>query len=103
MLTTQITWASLMVPRHGLRMRPINQNSFVLSVQEDSRTMRNTVLCKLIPVCRIAIVGAVLLALSFGSKDLWAQSPASLEVRSENLSVTLDAKFPRVFKRSEER
>jgi hypothetical protein len=34
----------------------------------------------------------------FGPKDLCAQSPASLEIRSETLSVTLDAKFPRVFK-----
>ena len=60
--------------------------------------MRNTVLCKSIPVCRIAIVGTVLLGLSFGPKDLCAQSRASLEIRSETLSVTLDAKFPRVFK-----
>ena len=59
--------------------------------------MRNTVLCKSIPVCRIAIVGAVLLGLSFGPKDLSAQSPASLEIRSETFSATLDAKFPRVF------
>ena len=60
--------------------------------------MRNTVLCKSIPVCRIAIVGTVLLGLSLGPKDLCAQSPASLEIRSETLSVTLDANFPRVFK-----
>jgi hypothetical protein len=60
--------------------------------------MRNTVLCKSIPVCRIAIVGAVLLRLSLGPKELCAQSPASVEIRSETLSVTLDAKFPRVFK-----
>jgi endo-alpha-N-acetylgalactosaminidase len=79
-------------------MRPINQNSFVLSVQEDSGAMRNTVLYKSISVWRIANIGAVLLGLSLGPKDLCAQSPASLEIRSETLSVTLDAKFPRVFK-----
>ena len=33
-----------------------------------------------------------------GAKNLGAQSPASVEIRSETLSVTLDAKFPRVFK-----
>jgi hypothetical protein len=77
---------------------PINQNSFVLSVQEDSGAMRNTALYKSVSVCRIAIVGAVLLGLSLGPKNLWAQSPASLEIRSETLSVTLDPKFPRVFK-----
>ena len=60
--------------------------------------MRNTVLGKSIRVCRIAIVGAVLSGLSLGPKDLCAQSPASLQIRSETLSVTLDAKFPRVFK-----
>jgi hypothetical protein len=60
--------------------------------------MRITALCKLIPVCRIAIVGAVLLAISLGPKDTCAQSPGSIEIRSEILSVTLDAKFPRVFK-----
>jgi hypothetical protein len=69
-----------------------------VQLQEDSGTMRNTVLCKSVPVCRIAIVGAVLLGLPFGPKDLCAQSPASLEIRSETLSVTLDARFPRVFK-----
>lgn len=53
--------------------------------------MRNTVPCK-------SIVGAVLLGLSFAPKDLCAQSPASLEIRSETLSVTLDSNFPRVFK-----
>jgi len=79
-------------------MRPINQNSFVLSVQEDSGAMRNTVLYKSVPVWRIAIIGAVLLGLSFGPKDLCAQSPDTLEIGSEILSVTLDAKFPRVFK-----
>ena len=60
--------------------------------------MRNTVLYKSIPVYRIAIVGAVLLGLFLGPKGLCAQSPASLEIRSETLSVALDAKFPRVFK-----
>jgi hypothetical protein len=67
--------------------------------------MRNTLPCKSISLCRIAIVlyriaivGAVLLGLSLGPKDLRAQTPAALEIRSETLSVTLDAKFPRVFK-----
>jgi hypothetical protein len=69
-----------------------------LSVQEDSGAMRNTALYKSVSVCRIAIVGAILLGLSLGPKNLWAQSPASLEIRSETLSVTLDPKFPRVFK-----
>jgi hypothetical protein len=72
--------------------------SLFLGVQEDSGTMRKTVLCKSVRVCRIAIVGALLPGLYFGPKDLCAQSPASLEIRSEALSVTLDAKFPRVFK-----
>jgi hypothetical protein len=44
------------------------------------------------------MVGAVLLGLSFAPKDMGAQSPASLEIRSEGLSVTLDARFPRVFR-----
>ncbi len=60
--------------------------------------MFNTILSKSIPVCRIAGVVAVLAGLSLGSKGLRAQSPISLEIRSESLSVTLDAKFPRVFK-----
>ena len=60
--------------------------------------MRNTVLYESIPVWRIAIIGAVLLGLSLRPKDLCAQSPASLEIRSETLSVKLDANFPRVFK-----
>ncbi len=61
--------------------------------------MRTTVLYK--SKRKIAMVGAVLLVLSFYGwqpKDLWAQSPASLEIRSETLSVTMDAKFPRVIK-----
>ena len=78
-------------------MRPINQNSFVLSVQEDSGAMRHAVLYKSIPVRRIAIIGAVLLG-HLGPKGLWAQSLDSLKIRSETLSVTMDAKFPRVFK-----
>ena len=57
--------------------------------------MLNTVLGKSIRVCKIAAVGAVLVGLSQGSKDLHAQSPASLQIRSEALSVTLDPKFPR--------
>src|ERR1700757_4857497 len=60
--------------------------------------MQNTVLSKSIPVCRIAIVGIALLRLTLGPKHLCAQSPATLEIRSETLLVTLDAKFPRVFK-----
>jgi hypothetical protein len=69
-----------------------------MQLWEESVTMRNTVLFKSIPIRSIAIVGAVLMGLSFGPKDLSAESPASLEIRSANLSVTLDAKFPRVFK-----
>jgi hypothetical protein len=60
--------------------------------------MRKTHFYKSIRIRRIALVGAVFLGLSFGPKELCAQSPASLEIRSETLSVTLDAKFPRVFK-----
>ena len=61
--------------------------------------MRKTILGKSIPAYRIAIVvTAFLLGLSLGSKDLRAQSPVPLEIRSEILSVTLDPKFPRVFK-----
>jgi len=60
--------------------------------------MFNTILSKSIPVCRIAGVVVVLAGLSLGSKGLRAQSPISLEIRSESLTVTLDAKFPRVFK-----
>jgi hypothetical protein len=66
-------------------------------LQEEPVAMRNTVLGKSIPIRSIAIVGAVLLGLSFGPKKLCAQSP-SIEVRSKTLSVTLDANFPRVFK-----
>jgi hypothetical protein len=69
-----------------------------LSVQENSGVMRKTALCQSIPLSRSAIVGAVLLGLSLGPKDLCAQSPNSVEVRSQTLSVTLDTKFPRVFK-----
>ena len=72
--------------------------SFVLSGQEGSVAMRDTGLYKSILLLRIAIVGAVLLGLSLGPKDLCAQSRASLEIRSETLSVTLDANFPRVLK-----
>jgi len=61
--------------------------------------MRKTILGKSIPAYRIAIVvTAFLLGLSVGSKDLRAQSPVPPEIRSEILSVTLDPKFPRVFK-----
>jgi hypothetical protein len=60
--------------------------------------MRDTALHKSILVLRIAIINAFLLGLSLGPKDMCAQSPASLEIRSETLSVTLDANFPRVFK-----
>lgn len=60
--------------------------------------MLNTILSKSIPLFRIAVVVAALADLSLGSKDLRAQSPPALEIRSESLSVTLDAKFPRVFK-----
>ncbi|MGA7630811.1 MAG: hypothetical protein WCB11_08580, partial [Terriglobales bacterium] len=60
--------------------------------------MRNALLSKSILLRKIAIVGAVLLGLSFGPKDLCAQSPDALEIRSETLSVQLDAKFPRVLK-----
>ena len=60
--------------------------------------MRNTAHCKSILIFRIAIVSAILLTLSLGSRGLFAQSPASLEIRSETLSVTLDTTFPRVFK-----
>jgi hypothetical protein len=60
--------------------------------------MLNTVLGKSIPLCRIAVVGAILVGLSTGAKDLLAQSTAALEIRSEALSVTLDPTFPRVFK-----
>jgi len=59
--------------------------------------MRHAVLYKSIPVRRIAIIGAVLLG-HLGPKDLRAQSPNSLKIRSETLSVTMDAQFPRVFK-----
>jgi hypothetical protein len=69
-----------------------------VKLHEDLGMMRNTLLCKSNVPFRIAIVGAVLLGLSLGPKDLCAQSPDSLEIRSETLSVTLDAKFPRVFK-----
>ena len=47
---------------------------------------------------RVATAGSVLLGLSLGLGDLRAQSSASLEIRSEIISVTLDTKFPRVFK-----
>jgi hypothetical protein len=60
--------------------------------------MRNTLLCKSNFLFRIAFFATVLLGLSLGPEDLCAQSPDSLEIRSETLSVTLDAKFPRVFK-----
>src|ERR1700678_1444586 len=60
--------------------------------------MRDTALHKSILVLRIAIINAFLLGLSLGSKDMCAQLPASLEIRSETLSVTLDPNFPRVFK-----
>jgi len=60
--------------------------------------MLNTILSKSIPLFRIAVVVAALADLSLGSKDLCAQSPPALGIRSESLSVTLDAKFPRVFK-----
>jgi hypothetical protein len=60
--------------------------------------MQNTLLSK--SVCRweIAIVGTVFLLLSLGSKSLSAQSPAPLQIRSQALAVTLDPKFPRVFR-----
>jgi hypothetical protein len=60
--------------------------------------MRDTAFHKSILVLRIAIINAFLLGLSLGPKDMCAQSPASLEIRSETLSVTLDPNFPRVFK-----
>jgi hypothetical protein len=62
--------------------------------------MRNTALCKSIPVCRIiiAIIGAIVLGLFLEPRHLCAQAPDSLEIRSETVAVTLDAKFPRVFK-----
>src|ERR1700758_1176861 len=67
-------------------------------LQGRSGTMRKTIRGKSIPAYRNAIViSAFLLGLSFGSKDLRAQSPAPLEIRSQALSVALDPKFPRVF------
>ena len=60
--------------------------------------MQKAVLSKSILVGRIAIVGAVILGLSLGSKNLSAQSQNALQIRSQALSVTLDPKFPRVFK-----
>ena len=60
--------------------------------------MRNTVLSKLIPTRRIEVMAVVLASLFSGPKDLRAQAPASLEIRSEALSATLDPSFPRVFK-----
>jgi len=60
--------------------------------------MLNTLLSKPKPVFRFAVMVAALAHLSLGSKDLRAQAPPSLEIRSESLSVTLDATFPRVFK-----
>jgi len=60
--------------------------------------MRNTVLSKLIPTRRIEVMAVVLASLFSGPKDMRAQAPASLEIRSEALSATLDPSFPRVFK-----
>ncbi|MHB8216261.1 MAG: endo-alpha-N-acetylgalactosaminidase family protein [Candidatus Sulfotelmatobacter sp.] len=60
--------------------------------------MRNAILYNSISAWRIAMIGIVFLGLSSVSKNLCAQSAASIEIRSEALSVTLDAKFPRVFK-----
>ena len=60
--------------------------------------MQNTVLSKPVRRWEIAIVGTVFLLLSLGSRSLSGQSPASLQIRSQALAVTLDAKFPRVFR-----
>lgn len=59
--------------------------------------MLDTVRYKSITLGKIMVVGAILLGLPLLSKDLHAQAPAPLEIRSKTLSVTLDAQFPRVF------
>src|SRR5215469_3073901 len=58
----------------------------------------SAVLSNSILTSRVTVVLAILLGLPIGPKDLSAQSSASLQIRSQALSVTLDARFPRVFK-----